>query len=61
MLLEHGVFAEDDLEVFRKMVGFRNVIGHDYIHINKIIVHSILTEGQKDIKILVSKIVKRFL
>lgn len=61
MLLEHGVFAEDDLEVFRKMVGFRNVIGHDYIHINKKIVHSILTEGQKDIKILVSKIVKRFL
>jgi uncharacterized protein YutE (UPF0331/DUF86 family) len=61
MLLEHGVFAGDDLEVFRKMVGFRNVIAHDYIHINKKIVHSILTAGQKDIKILVSKIVKKFL
>lgn len=61
MHLENGVFAEDDLEVFRKMVGFRNAIGHDYIHINKKIVHSILTAGQKDIKILVSKIVKKFL
>jgi uncharacterized protein YutE (UPF0331/DUF86 family) len=61
MLLEHGVFAGEDLEIFKKMVGFRNVVGHDYIHINKKIVHSILTEGPKDIKKLLSRIVKKFL
>ena len=43
------------------MVGFRNVVGHDYMNIDKKMVYSILTEGTQDIKGLVSKIVKRFL
>jgi uncharacterized protein YutE (UPF0331/DUF86 family) len=61
LLLEKGVFSEDDQEIFRRMVGFRNVVGHDYMNIDKKMVYSILTEGTQDIKGLVSKIVKRFL
>jgi len=35
MLLEKTILGEDDLEIFRKMVGFQNVVGHDYMSINK--------------------------
>ena len=61
LLLEKGVFSEDDQEIFRRMVGFRNVVGHDYMNIDKKMVYSILTEGTQDIKGLVSKVAKRFL
>lgn len=61
ILLEKKMLGEDDLEIFRKMVGFRNVVGHDYMAINKGIVYSILTEGSKDIRKLLSKIAKKFL
>ena len=61
LLLEKGVLDADDLETFRKMVGFRNVVGHDYMRINKKTVYSILTEGRKEIKNLTGKIVKKFL
>ena len=61
LLSEKGVFSEDDQDIFRRMVGFRNVVGHDYMNIDKKMVYSILTEGTQDIKGLVSKIVKRFL
>ena len=61
LLLEKGILNAGDLEVFRKMVGFRNVVGHDYLRINKKTVFSILTEGRKEIKDLVGKIVKKFL
>jgi uncharacterized protein YutE (UPF0331/DUF86 family) len=61
LLFENGVLDADDLEVFRKMVGFRNVVGHDYLRINKKTVYSILTEGRKEIKGLAGKIVKKFL
>jgi len=61
ILLEKKILDEDDLEIFRKMVGFRDVIGHDYMAINKEMVYSILSEGTKDIRNLLSKIVKKFL
>jgi uncharacterized protein YutE (UPF0331/DUF86 family) len=61
ILLEKGVFNQGDLAVYQKMIGFRNVVGHDYLRLDKKIVHSILTEGRKDIKRLAGKIVQRFL
>jgi uncharacterized protein YutE (UPF0331/DUF86 family) len=61
LLHENGFLDTDDLEVFRKMVGFRNVVGRDYLRINKKTVYSILTEGRKEIKGLAGKIVKKFL
>ena len=61
LLFERGVFSEGDQESYKKMVGFRNVVGHDYLPINKNIVYSILAEGRKEIKDLVGKMVKKFL
>jgi uncharacterized protein YutE (UPF0331/DUF86 family) len=61
MLRKKGILKEAEVEVFKKMIGFRNVVGHDYISINKRTVHTILTRGQKDLRALLSRIVKKFL
>jgi uncharacterized protein YutE (UPF0331/DUF86 family) len=61
MLMGKKIIGEEDLEIFKKMVGFRNVVGHDYMAINKGIVYSILSEHSKDIRNLLSKIAKKFL
>ncbi len=61
ILSQKGIIDDHDLGLFRKMVGFRNVVGHDYLGIDKEIVHSILTEGTKEIKSLLTKIVKTYL
>ncbi len=61
ILYERKILGEKDLQVLKKMIGFRNIIGHDYIKINKEIVYSILTEGIDDIKNLISKLTRKFL
>ena len=43
------------------MVGFRNVVGHDYINIDKEVVYQILTHGEKDIRALLARMVSKFL
>jgi len=50
VLFEKKVIDNEDLSLLKKMIGFRNVIGHDYISIDKRVVYSILTEKENDIK-----------
>lgn len=61
MLKEKDILSGKDLEVLRKMIGFRNAIGHDYIKLDKTIIYSIMTEGIADIKEIISKIAGKFL
>ncbi len=61
ILAEKGVFTAEDVQLFRRMVGFRNIIGHDYVGIDKKVVYSILSTGPKDISSLVARITSRFL
>ena len=60
-LFENKVFTKEDLNLIRKMIGLRNVIGHSYLSIDKLIVYKVLIEGIKDINTIISKIVSRFL
>ena len=53
--------SKEDMEVFKQMVGFRNVEGHDYVHVDKEIVYHILTHGEKNVRALLNRIVSRFL
>jgi len=61
ILLTKGILGQGEAEIFKQMVGFRNVVGHDYININKEVVYQILTHGEKDIRDLLTRIVSKFL
>jgi len=61
ILLTKGILGGQDMEIFKQMVGFRNVVGHDYININKDAVYQILTHGEKDIRTLLTRVVSKFL
>jgi uncharacterized protein YutE (UPF0331/DUF86 family) len=61
ILLEKGVLLQEDVDLFKRMVGFRNVVGHDYINLDKKTVYDILAHGESDIRTLVSRIVSKFL
>lgn len=61
ILFEKEILDEKDLQLLKRMIGFRNVIGHDYISIDKKIIYSILLEETDNIKNIMSKIIQRFL
>ena len=61
ILFEKGILSQEDVEIFKQMVGFRNVVGHDYMNIDKQVVYHLLTEGEKDIRALLARIVSKFL
>ena len=61
ILLAKDILSEKESEVLKRMIGFRNIIGHDYIAVNKEVVFDILTNGQKDIKSILSSLTTGFL
>ena len=61
ILREKDMLSDKESEVLRRMIGFRNVIGHGYIALNKQVVFDILTNGPKDIRSILSTITRRFL
>ena len=61
ILFDKGILSKEDLDVFKQMVGFRNIVGHDYLNVNKKTVYRILTHGEVDIRALLTRIVSRFL
>jgi len=61
ILFDKGLLDSDDLDIMKKMIGFRNIVGHNYLNINKEVVYFILTKGREDIKSIVSKISDKFL
>jgi uncharacterized protein YutE (UPF0331/DUF86 family) len=61
ILFKKEILSQEDVEIFKQMVGFRNVVGHDYINVDKETVYNILTQGEKDVRALVTRIVSRFL
>lgn len=61
ILKDKDILNKDDLDVLKKMIGFRNVVGHDYIKLNKEVVYAILTQGKGDIPKILFKITEKFL
>ncbi len=60
LLKAKNIFTANDCDVLQKMIGFRNVIGHDYIHLDKKIVFKVLNKGIKDIRRIAMKLMKKF-
>jgi uncharacterized protein YutE (UPF0331/DUF86 family) len=61
ILHDKGIFSETDRNLSREMIGFRNIVGHDYISLNKEKIYEMLRNGPEDIKRILSVIVTRFL
>lgn len=61
ILFDKGILDGNDLELMKKMIGFRNVVGHNYLSINKEVVYFILTQGRQDVKKILATITHRFL
>lgn len=59
--LLHGrtIFSDKDCEVLKKMIGFRNIVGHDYVKVSKETVYNILTKEPEDIRNILSAITKK--
>jgi uncharacterized protein YutE (UPF0331/DUF86 family) len=60
LLHDRTIFSGTDCEVLKKMIGFRNIIGHDYVKVSKDTVYDILTKGSEDIGNILSAITKNF-
>jgi uncharacterized protein YutE (UPF0331/DUF86 family) len=61
ILRNKGIISERECDILRRMIGFRDVIGHDYVSVNKRTIYGILTAGPQDIKSIISTITERFL
>jgi uncharacterized protein YutE (UPF0331/DUF86 family) len=60
LLHDKTIFSDKDCEVLKKMIGFRNIIGHDYVKVSKETVYNILTKEPDDIRNILSAITKNF-
>lgn len=58
ILQDEGIISSGLTSKMAKMVGFRNIIAHDYEKINYDIVYDVLHKGIKDINGFLKKIVK---
>ena len=61
LLVQRKVLAPKYGDKLKKMIGFRNVIGHDYLDIDKKIVYEIWTKRLKDIEKIVHEMANRYL
>lgn len=61
LLVQKNIITQAHLELLRKMIGFRNVIGHDYCRIDKSVVYDILKNGLLDIKKIIGLFSKKYL
>ena len=46
ILLKEGIISEEDFKFFRSVVGFRNIVVHEYFSINLNIVNKILRKRE---------------
>ena len=49
ILYKEKYLDDKQLSVYKNMVGFRNVLSHEYINIDKAIVYKIMQENLKDL------------
>jgi uncharacterized protein YutE (UPF0331/DUF86 family) len=55
-----GLLEEELAERWRRMIGFRNLLVHDYLEVDRKLVHRFLREGLQDLEAL-ARIFARFL
>jgi uncharacterized protein YutE (UPF0331/DUF86 family) len=61
LLWQAGVFSQEEYETYRAMVGFRNIIAHEYMDLNKRLVFGILKNQLGDIRHFIHRICDLYL
>ena len=52
LLCEKGYFGEELREPWIRMIGFRNVLVHDYLDVDRLVVHQVLCDNLQDVQAL---------
>lgn len=60
ILSQKKILTKNDVALVRRMVGFRNIIAHQYVDIDKKKIYLVLKEGLVDIKRIVKKLAIKF-
>lgn len=60
LLAEHGYLDEPLREKWVRMIGFRNILVHDYLDVDRQIVYRVLHEDLEDLEAL-SRVFAQFL
>lgn len=60
LLCEKGHVGEELREIWIRMIGFRNILVHDYLDVDRVVVHQVLSDNLKDVQALM-RIFARFL
>ncbi len=50
ILYKEGYISKADSEKYRKMVGLRNILSHEYVNIDKNIIYDVMRNNLTDIK-----------
>jgi len=48
ILCQKGYISKEDMSLYKNMIGFRNILSHEYVKINKELVYSIAKNNIKD-------------
>ncbi|MEI8140063.1 MAG: DUF86 domain-containing protein [bacterium] len=60
LLCEKGYFGEELREIWIRMIGFRNILVHDYLDVDRRVVHEVLQKNITDVQSLM-RVFARFL
>jgi len=52
LLCEKGYFGEELREIWIRMIGFRNILVHDYLDVDRRVVHEVLQKNIADVQSL---------
>lgn len=61
ILSEHQYMEEDDVQVYRKMMGLRNILSHEYTKRNDRIIFDVMRNHLKDLKKFILFINEKFI
>ncbi len=56
VLVDNNILLEENLPLYKKMIGMRNKIVHDYERISKEVPYTVIKENLKDFDIVIDDI-----
>lgn len=61
ILHREGYISKNDLVIYKNMVGFRNILAHEYINLDKKIVCDVMNGSLKDFERFIALVHRNFL